>query len=76
MAKGDSIIGSIFKFMALLGGAWLTIEVLKAISKKVTYYDCPKCGSDIEYGQENCNVCGVGLDWENSKIEANAENTN
>ncbi len=64
MPKGDSIIESIFKVMALIGGAWLTIEVLKALSKKVTYYDCPKCGNDVKYGQYECDNCGTELGWD------------
>ena len=39
MVKRETIIDSIFKAMALIGGAWLTIEVLKVIGKKTIFYD-------------------------------------
>jgi len=66
MANKDNWVVTLFKGMAIIGGAWLTIEILKAISKKTVFYDCPVCGTDIEWGQEQCNNCKSYLDWENA----------
>ena len=74
MAKKDSLIDGILKAMAIIGGAWLTIEVLKAIGKKTVFYDCPNCGNDIEYNQYKCDVCGTKLDWGEVKLAKERQN--
>lgn len=26
-------------------------------------YECPKCGSEVEFGQSYCQDCGEPLEW-------------
>lgn len=54
---------TLFKGAALIGGAWLTIELLKAFSRKVTVYSCPVCNVDITYNETPCHNCSSDLEW-------------
>ena len=37
------------------------------------FYECPKCGGDIELGQRYCQECGEPLEWKvaGTKDESN-----
>jgi len=46
---------------AMVGGAWLSMEILKALTK---VYKCPNCGYDKIKGKEPiCPNCKVPLGW-------------
>ena len=63
MAKKNSWIEDLLLAAGLIGGAWLTIEALKAASKEKDFYSCPKCNTDIVYAETPCHNCGTELDW-------------
>ena len=58
---GDKILGA----LAIFGGAWLSVEILKSLSKKETVYDCPVCKFSIKYGTDVCPNCHSKLSWPN-----------
>ncbi|UCF07339.1 MAG: hypothetical protein JSW28_06700, partial [Thermoplasmata archaeon] len=31
-------------------------------------YECPACGSPVTYGQEECDICGEALEWEDIEV--------
>jgi hypothetical protein len=41
-------------------------------------YECPACGSPVTYGQEECEICGEILEWEDYavSIEINPKKLN
>ena len=64
MSKEDNWFTTLLKIGAVIGGAWIAIETIKAFSKPKTVYSCPNCNTDIEYGIKECNNCHVSLSWE------------
>ena len=67
MAKDENWLETLLKAAAVIGGAWLGLEILKAIAKKEEYYTCPNCMNDIKFGNNKCSRCGVTLKWETKK---------
>lgn len=63
MAKKNSWGESILALLAMLGGAWLLIELIKLFGKKTTMYSCPSCDHDIEFGCPICPNCKSLLSW-------------
>ena len=65
MAKENSISSdTVLKGLALLGGGYLFVELLKMFGNKKTYYTCTKCKYDkLEYGQNVCPNCHSNLKW-------------
>jgi len=61
--KGDSTIQTIFKLTAIIGGAPLIVDIVKALSKEKTFYSCPQCNADIEHGLDVCGNCKTPLSW-------------
>jgi|SRR5690606_7709777 len=61
--KSGGLADTLLGIAAIIGGAWLTAKLIENNSKKVVKYSCPNCSSDVNYKQENCNVCGVKLKW-------------
>jgi len=61
--KDDSIFEGILGAFAIIGGAWLGIEILKSISKKEIVYDCPVCKFPVKYGINSCPNCNSKLSW-------------
>ena len=61
------------KILGIIGGAWLTSELLKTIAKRTTVYSCPKCNADIEYNVKQCHLCNSMLKW--PEHEQNGETT-
>ncbi|MFH1896819.1 MAG: hypothetical protein ABH886_01040 [Candidatus Desantisbacteria bacterium] len=49
------------KTLALMGGAWIAVELIKLFAKVV--YTCPHCSNEIKKDINKCNHCGVGLIW-------------
>ncbi|MBU1012683.1 MAG: hypothetical protein KKG99_06745 [Bacteroidetes bacterium] len=67
MAK-NNWLDQLFTAAALIGGAWLTIELIKTFGEKKVYYSCPNCGFDkIEKGLTECPSCKVTLSWSGTK---------
>lgn len=64
MAK-DEFGNNLLDVLAIIGGAWLTAELLKLVSKRKTVYDCPVCSYDVEFGTEVCPNCKSHLVWPN-----------
>lgn len=60
--KGDGSSG-LLTALAVLGGAWLSIEILKSFSKKETVYDCPVCKYAVKFGTTECPNCHSKLSW-------------
>ncbi len=64
MAKNKNDIGNgILSALAIIGGALLSVEILKSLSKKETVYDCPVCKYDVKYGTLECPNCHSKLSW-------------
>ena len=57
----ESFLDNLFRIGALMGGAWITVELIKAFSQKV--YLCPHCRKEIEERISKCSHCGVELIW-------------
>lgn len=57
----ENFLETLFRIGALVGGAWITVELIKAFSKKV--YSCSHCGNEIQKGVSRCPHCGVKLKW-------------
>lgn len=59
---GDGIL----KTLAIIGGAWLGIEILKAFGEKKTVYNCPICQfNELEFGTKICPNCNSNIIWPN-----------
>ena len=69
--KGDDIGSAILAGLAILGGALIFSEILKAASKKITVYSCPKCNYDVTFGTTECPNCHSHLTWGESKNTVN-----
>lgn len=58
----DKILTSV----ALLGGGFLFVELLKLFGKKTTFYSCDRCRYDqLEFGTTMCPNCKSKLKWNN-----------
>ncbi|HTA82569.1 MAG TPA: hypothetical protein VK783_06545 [Bacteroidia bacterium] len=69
--KGDDIGSAILAGLAILGGALIFSEIVKASSKRVTVYSCPNCKYDkLLYGTTECPNCHAHLTWENQTQQA------
>lgn len=64
MASGNKVLEGIAKGLAIIGGAWLAVEILKAIAEKEIVWSCPNCKSDIQYGKNPCPACQTNLSWD------------
>lgn len=67
MAKQDEFFDSLVKMAGLIGGAYLTVELLKMFAKKKIVYSCPRCNFDIEYGADQCPNCKTYLSWNSNQ---------
>ncbi len=63
MARKGSWIQDLFIGMALIGGAWMTYDILKKYSKRKIMYHCPECDALIDYNIKQCPYCETGLIW-------------
>lgn len=64
MAKSDKTADAILKGIALIGGGYAFVELLKLFGKKTTFYTCTKCKYDkLEYGEKICPNCKSHLEW-------------
>lgn len=72
MAK-DNYGDIILKIAAIVGGAWIAAELIKAFGRERTYYSCPVCNYDIEYGVAQCPNCHTELGWPNQKNVSNEQ---
>lgn len=61
--KKEGWFDNVLKAGAVIGGAFLAVEILKAFSEPVKLYSCPNCRSDIKYGDKICENCKVDLNW-------------
>ncbi len=59
--KKDDIVESLVKAGALIGGMWLTLEIIKAFSEKV--YKCPICETEVKLGMPICPKCKTKMEW-------------
>jgi len=59
--ENKGVINTLLTAAAIIGGAWF---VAKLFEKKVPKYSCPNCSSDIDYHQEECQVCRTPLNWD------------
>jgi len=57
----ESFLDNLFRIMALMGGAWITGELLIIFSKKI--YECPHCRGEVIEKSESCPSCNVKLKW-------------
>lgn len=57
----ESFLDNLFRIMALMGGAWITVELLKIFAKKI--YECPHCSGEVQERTSRCPHCGVKLGW-------------
>ena len=62
MSKKRSFWENLFTAGAIIGGAWLTYEIMKGSKKKVMY-KCPVCNSLIDYKVNPCPYCDSQLEW-------------
>ncbi|MBU0700210.1 hypothetical protein KKE26_02780 [bacterium] len=51
----------LLKILALIGGGWIAVELIKAFSREV--YRCPHCRGEIKERIDECPNCKVGLIW-------------
>ena len=63
MANEGKFVEGLAKTFALIGGAYIFVELLKLVSKKEIYYCCPQCNEGVKYGMKNCPHCQVDLTW-------------
>lgn len=63
MAKDSNWVETLLKGAAMIGGMWLSIELIKALSKKKVMYRCPNCRSLISFRQTPCPYCDEKLRW-------------
>jgi len=61
--RNDSFGDELLKAVALIGGTWLGIEILKSLSKKEIVYDCPVCRYPVKFGTAVCPNCHSNLSW-------------
>lgn len=61
MGKESKFVDDLVEAGALIGGMWLTLEIIKAFSKKV--YKCPICQTEVIYGTQRCPTCNNQLSW-------------
>ncbi|MGA2774991.1 MAG: hypothetical protein ABSE81_02885 [Candidatus Omnitrophota bacterium] len=59
--KKENWVDSLLKAGAFIGGAWLLVEVLKMLSKKV--YRCPNCHNIVKEDENPCPNCKAKLIW-------------
>ncbi|MFH1564160.1 MAG: zinc-ribbon domain-containing protein [Nitrospirota bacterium] len=59
----ETNIDSLFKWLGLIGGGWIILELIKAFSKEVEVYSCSHCHNEIQEGISKCPHCGVKLVW-------------
>lgn len=64
MDKNENWIETLLKAFALMGGAWLAVELIKVFGEKRIIYNCPNCGNEIPYKVKKCPHCEVNLNWE------------
>lgn len=57
----ESFLETLFRIGALMGGAWLTVELIKLFSTVV--YTCSHCHNEIQERISKCPHCGVKLVW-------------
>lgn len=66
MAKYNNTGDNVLKGLAVLGGGYFFIELIKMFSKPKIFYTCTKCNYDkLEYGQHSCPNCKSNLQWPN-----------
>lgn len=59
--KSNNFLDEILTLGALVGGAWLSVEILKSLTR---VYKCPNCKQDIKKADvAKCPHCGVPLEW-------------
>lgn len=64
MASKNKEDNPILKGLAILGGGYLFVELMKLVGKKTTFYTCTKCQFDqLEYGTKKCPNCNSNLVW-------------
>ncbi|MEW6095465.1 MAG: hypothetical protein AB1567_02910 [bacterium] len=57
----ENFLETLFRIGGLIGGGWITLELIKAFSQKV--YLCPHCRNEIQYKISKCPHCKVKLVW-------------
>ncbi|MEW6609138.1 MAG: hypothetical protein AB1414_17130 [bacterium] len=57
----ENFLETLFRIGALIGGAWITLELIKMISQEV--YTCSHCGLEVQRGMTRCPHCQVKLKW-------------
>jgi lipopolysaccharide biosynthesis regulator YciM len=66
MAKNNDTGENVLKGLAVLGGGYLFVELIKMLSKQKTFYTCTRCKYDkLEFGQHTCPNCQSKLQWPN-----------
>ncbi len=62
MSKKVTFLEGLLITAGLIGGAWMTANLIKNAKKKIMY-KCPVCESHIEYNVERCPYCDSKLKW-------------
>ena len=62
MAKND-FLDDLITAGSIVGGVWLATEFLKAFSKKIPIYHCPRCNLEIQKDTRICPKCGFIINW-------------
>jgi rubrerythrin len=57
----ENFLETLFRIGALMGGAWIGVEIIKMLGKLV--YTCPNCDNVVQRGTTTCPNCKVGLAW-------------
>jgi hypothetical protein len=66
MAKYNDNGENVLKGLAVLGGGFLFVELIKMLSKPKTYYNCTRCNYDkLEFNTHTCPNCKSTLQWPN-----------
>lgn len=61
--RTNTVIDSIMEFAAVIGGAYLGVELLKLFAKRIKVYSCPICNQDVEFNTPICPNCKTHLLW-------------
>ena len=62
IARQDNWIETLMTALALIGGAWVTVQLIKSFGKKA--YHCNRCKTTVVRATAQCPSCGAGLNWD------------
>ncbi|MBI4723399.1 MAG: hypothetical protein HY769_10490 [Candidatus Stahlbacteria bacterium] len=62
--KEESFWDGLLRVGAIIGGAWIGIELVKLCSRRVYRCPNPDCRGSLNYHQSPCPHCKAIIEWE------------